>query len=96
MQPPDDDSCEPSCLRLQDDEIASATFVTSSVIVDHQNITRASLFQRFQENVYAAYVSSRQHSPCHPTPGCYGFDISRSTADRHPLTHAGIGNESSG
>jgi hypothetical protein len=63
MQPPDHESLQPSSLRLESHEIADARFIESSAIVDHQHVARCSLFERLQENIDAADVSSRRHTP---------------------------------
>ena len=59
MQPPDHHSRQPSSLSLESHEIAHATLIESSAVVDHQHVARCSPFERLQENIDAADMSSR-------------------------------------
>src|SRR6266851_750486 len=61
--PPDHDAVESSRVGFKDNKIAYAAFVEPSAVVDHQHVARASLLQRFQEDVDAAGVSSRDYTP---------------------------------
>src|SRR6267378_8513363 len=63
MQAPDHDAVESSRAGFKDNKIAYAAFVEPSAVVDHQHVPRSSLLQRFQEDVDAAGVSSRDHTP---------------------------------
>ena len=63
MQAPDHDAVESSRVGFKDNKIAYAAFVEPSAVVDHQHVARSSLLQRFQEDVDAAGVSSRDYTP---------------------------------
>src|SRR5438067_5230243 len=63
MQAPDHDAVESSRMGFKDNKIAYAAFVEPSAVVDHQNVAGSSLLQRFQEDVDAAGVSSRDYTP---------------------------------
>src|ERR1700731_3414686 len=63
MQTPDHDAVESSRVGFKDNKIAYAAFVEPSAVVDHQHVARSSLLQRFQEDVDAAGVSSRDYTP---------------------------------
>src|SRR5437762_10828405 len=63
MQAPDHDAVESNRVGFKDNKIAYAAFVGPSAVVDHKHVARSSLLQRFQENVDAAGVSSRDYTP---------------------------------
>src|SRR5438105_4123948 len=63
MQAPDHDAVESSRVGLKDNEIAYAALIEPSAVVDHEHVARSSLLQRFQEDVDAAGVSSRDYTP---------------------------------
>jgi len=63
MQAPDHDAAEASRVSFKDNKIAYAAFVEPSAVVDHQHVAASSLLQRFQEDVDAAGVSSRDYTP---------------------------------
>jgi hypothetical protein len=68
MQAPDHDAVESSRAGFKDNKIAYAAFVEPSAVVDHQHVARSSLLQRFQEDVDAAGVSSRDYTPGQAAP----------------------------
>src|SRR6266851_2744455 len=63
MQPPDHDSVEPRSLSLQNHEIADAALVEPPAIVDHQHVAGSRPFERLQEDIDAADMSSRKRTP---------------------------------
>ena len=54
MRSPDHNSRELVSLRFQCCEIADATFVGSTRVIDHQNIARLRRFHCFKKNIDAA------------------------------------------
>src|SRR5918996_986760 len=82
MEPPDHESLQPSSLSLQSHQIADARFVESSAIVDDQHVARGGSFQRFKEDIDAAKMLSRKHTPSKATARYDSLQERRRTAHR--------------
>jgi hypothetical protein len=82
MQAPDHETLQPGSLSLQSHQITDARFIGSSAIVDHQHVPRCSPFERLQENIDAANMSSRTHTPSQADARHHGVQERGRTAHR--------------